>query len=81
MIEIRIPVIPNAFKRQAEESDHHRICVEGKFWRPIATDCANSCDRVRQYATGALSKEPQISDALINLPMEMMEIKPLHHLI
>ena len=35
MIEIRLLVIPNAFKRQAEESDHHRACVEGNFRRNL----------------------------------------------
>ena len=35
MIEIRLQVIPNAFKRQAEESDHHRVCVEDKFRRNL----------------------------------------------
>ena len=38
MIEICLLIIPNAFKkakRQAEESDHQRICVEGKFWHNL----------------------------------------------
>ena len=36
MIEIRLLFIPNAFKRQADDNDHHRVCVEGKFRRPVA---------------------------------------------
>ena len=35
MIEIRLLVIPNAFKRQADDSDHHMVRVEGKFRRPV----------------------------------------------
>ena len=38
MIEICLLIIPNAFykaKRQAEENDHQRICVEGKFWHNL----------------------------------------------
>ena len=35
MIEIRLLVIKNAYKRQAEESDHHRVCVEDKFRRNL----------------------------------------------
>ena len=31
MIEIRLLVILNAFKRQADDSDHRRVRVEGKF--------------------------------------------------
>ena len=35
MIEIRLLVIQNAFKRQAEESDHPKVCVEGMFRRNL----------------------------------------------
>ena len=28
----------NDFKWQADDSDHHRVCVEGKFRRPVAPD-------------------------------------------
>ena len=38
MIKIRLLVIPNAFKRQAEESDHRKVCVDGKFQRPVAVE-------------------------------------------
>ena len=39
MIEIRLLVIPNAFKRQADDSDHHVVRVEGKFRRPVGRSC------------------------------------------
>ena len=35
MIEIRLLVIPNTFKRQAEENDHHWLCAVGKFRRNL----------------------------------------------
>ena len=52
MIEIRLLVIPNAFKRQSDDSDHRMVRVEGKFRRPVATIAVFSAGfrRLRVYA-------------------------------
>ena len=42
MIAIRLLFIPNTFKRQADDSGHHRACVEGKFRRPVVPKQTNA---------------------------------------